>query len=177
MKPYLMLALLLPGMAFAFTNEAPQAQQVLVQPNMSLALARQLATDTQARCAAQGKSVAVTVVDRSGQVVLIERGDDTGPHNVDASRRKAFTALSTRTPTGEFAERVLASPATAALANMPELLLLGGGMPIRAGNQVIGAVGVAGSGSPELDLECITGVNAPAHDAAAEHGKPSPRAK
>ncbi|WP_423385153.1 heme-binding protein [Dyella marensis] len=166
MKTYLMFALLLPGLAFA--NESPQ---VLLQPNMSLALARQLATDTQARCAAQGTPIAVTVVDRAGQVVVTERGDNVGPHNVDASRRKAYTALSTRMITSEFAERVLASPQTAALANLPELLLVGGGMPIRAGDQVIGAVGVAGSGSPQLDLECITGVKAPELDSAAKHDK------
>lgn len=170
MKPYLLLALLLPGMTLA--NDS---SQVLVQPNMSLALAKQLATEVQARCTGFGKPVAVTVVDRAGQVVLAERGDDVGPHNLDASRLKAFTALSTRTLTSEFAERVKSTPTMAALANVPGLLLIGGGLPIRAGDQVIGAVGVAGSGSPERDEECITGRPAPTPSAPKLQTTPKSR--
>lgn len=128
---------------------------------MSLSLAKQLADNAQRTCAGLGKSIAVTVVDRAGQVVVTQRGDDVGPHNVEASRRKAYTALSTRAPTLEFAHSVAESPNAKALTTMPELLLIGGGMPIRAGDNVIGAVGVAGGGSPENDERCAIGADAP----------------
>jgi len=170
MKCYLLLALFLPGVVFAQaqatkpeppTSKFSSTSQVLLQPNMSLLLAKTLADNAQRTCASLGKSIAVTVLDRGGQVVVMQRGDDVGPHNVEASRRKAYTALSTRTPTLEFAHRVAESPSTAALMSMPELLLIGGGMPIRAENVVIGAVGVAGGGSPENDERCAIGANAP----------------
>lgn len=169
LKHATLLALISPGLVAArdtkpsippTTPTSAPASQVLVQPNMSLSLAKQLADSAQRTCANLGKSIAVTVVDRAGQVVVMQRGDDVGPHNVEASRRKAYTALSTRTPTLEFAHRIDESPNTKALTTMPELLLIGGGMPIRADENVIGAVGVAGGGSPENDESCAIGADA-----------------
>ena len=46
---------------------------------------------------------AVTVVDRSGIARTMLRADHSGLHTVDASQRKAYTALSTKTPTGTLA--------------------------------------------------------------------------
>ncbi len=80
--------------------------------------------------------------------------DNVGPHNTLAAQRKAYTALSTKTPTGLLAERARSNPQAANLNTLDELLLLGGGLPLQAQGQVIGAIGVAGAGGAEMDERC-----------------------
>lgn len=97
------------------------------------------------------KKIAVAFLDASGKPILITIADGVGPHNLEAARRKAFTALSTKTPTLILARNASANPDTQNLNTLPELLLLGGGVPIIVNNKVIGSVGIAGVGGPEQD--------------------------
>ena len=97
------------------------------------------------------KKVSIAVLDASGSVVLLLRGDGVGPHNTEAARRKAFTALSTKTSTLVLLRNAAGNPDTENLNTLPELLLLSGGMPIWFKGEIIGSVGVAGGGSPEND--------------------------
>jgi uncharacterized protein GlcG (DUF336 family) len=82
------------------------------------------------------------------------RSDGVGPHNTVASQRKAYTALSTKTPSRLFAERARNNPEAANLNTLPELLLLGGGIPLFADNQLVGAMGIAGAGGAAQDEAC-----------------------
>ena len=97
------------------------------------------------------KKIAVAFLDASGKPILITIADGVGPHNLEAARRKAFTALSTKTPTLILARNASANPDTQNLNTLPELLLLGGGVPIIVNNKLIGSVGIAGAGGPEQD--------------------------
>ncbi len=128
--------------------------KVLQQPNVSLALANELIGAALAACHADGRSAVAVVVDRGGNLVAVPRGDSVGPHNTAASQRKAFTALSTKTATRLFAERARSNPETANLNTLDELLLLGGGIPLFAADELVGAMGVAGSGGGEQDENC-----------------------
>lgn len=129
-------------------------QNVVQRPDVTLALANELLDATLAACHAQAKSAVAAVVDRGGNLVALQRDDNVGPHNTLAAQRKAFTALSTKTPTGLLAERASANPSAANLNTLGELLLLGGGVPLKAGDQVFGAIGVAGAGGAEGDESC-----------------------
>ncbi|MBO6213391.1 heme-binding protein, partial [Algoriella sp.] len=97
------------------------------------------------------KKVSIAILDASGTTILITRGDKVGPHNTEASRRKAFTALSTKTPTLELLRNADANLDTKNLNSLPELLLLSGGVPIWYKGNIIGSIGVSGGGSPEND--------------------------
>ena len=97
------------------------------------------------------KKIAVAFLDASGKPILITIADCVGSHNLEAARRKAFTALSTKTPTLVLSRNASANPDTQNLNTLPELLLLGGGVPIIVNNKVIGSVGIAGAGGPEQD--------------------------
>lgn len=123
---------------------------------MSLALANRLADAAVASCRAIGKESVVAVVDRGGNLVALQRGEDVGPHNTIAAQRKAFTALSTKSSTSVLAQRAVDDPASRNLVTMPELLLLGGGMPLAINGNVIGGIGVAGSGGAANDERCAT---------------------
>lgn len=133
---------------------APSAGKVLQQPNVSLALANDLINATLAACHADGRSAVVVVVDRGGNLVAVQRDDSVGPHNTDAAQRKAFTALSTKTATRLLATNARANPDSQNLNTIDALLLIGGGVPLRVGEDVIGAIGVGGAGGAEQDEGC-----------------------
>ena len=90
-------------------------------------------------------------MDASGNIILLTRGDGVGPHNTEAARRKAYTALSTKTSTLLLLRNAEASIDAKNLNTVTELLLLSGGVPVWFKGNVIGSVGVAGGGSPEND--------------------------
>ena len=127
---------------------------VLQQPNVSLALANQLINATKEACRAQGKSMVVAVVDRGGNLVAVQRDDDVGPHNTGAAIKKAFTALSTKTPSRTLADNARANPDSNNLNTVDDLLLIGGGVPIRFGGEVIGAIAGGGAGGAVQDESC-----------------------
>lgn len=130
------------------------AADVHAQAPLDLDTAQRAAESAQSACRALGREVAVAVVDASGWTLLLSRGPSVGPHNLEAARRKAFTALSTRQATLALGRQARSQPDTAALQYLPELLLLGGGVPLKQGNTVVGGVGVAGGGGPANDDAC-----------------------
>ncbi|MDR7093304.1 GlcG/HbpS family heme-binding protein [Hydrogenophaga laconesensis] len=130
------------------------AQSVRVEKNMSLDLATQIAAATVASCTAAGYNVAATVVDRAGTVRAVMRADNAGPHTLEASRLKAYTSASAKNNTLAMMEAAQKNPAAANLVNIPGYLLLGGGVPVKVGNEVIGAVGVGGAPGGHLDEQC-----------------------
>ncbi|MGV3493165.1 MAG: GlcG/HbpS family heme-binding protein [Ramlibacter sp.] len=131
-----------------------QAQAVRTERTLTLALAQQVALETVNACAANGYAVAATVVDRAGTVRAMLRADNAGPHTLASSERKAWTSASARNTTSAMMEGAQKNPGAANLVHLPGFLLLGGGVPIRAGNEVIGAVGVGGAPGGHLDEQC-----------------------
>ena len=139
---------------------AASAQAVRSEKNMSLDLANQIASATVAACTANGHAVTATVVDRAGTVRAMQRADGAGPHTVAAAQQKAFTSASAKNNTLAMMEGAQKNPAAANLVYLPGFLLLGGGVPIKVGNEVIGAVGVGGAPGGQLDEQCaIAGID------------------
>lgn len=142
------------GSALAAQPAAPATAKVLQQSNVSLALANELVNATLAACHADGRSAVAVVVDRGGNLIAVQRDDSVGPHNTAAAQRKAFTALSTKSATRQLAANVRANPESQNLTTVQDLLLIGGGLPLKVGNEVIGALGVGGSGGAAQDEGC-----------------------
>lgn len=126
----------------------------LSERNIALADAQKLASDAVAQCQAKGWNVAASVVDRAGNLKAFARADNAGPHTIAASRAKAFTAVSAKAPTQMMMENAQKNPAAANLTDIPGFLLLGGGVPLKAGNEVIGAIGIGGAPGGQLDEQC-----------------------
>ena len=136
------------------------AQGVLNERQISLAMAQEAAEAALAQCSSEGFRVSVTVVDRNGQIKAVLRGDGTGPHTLDSSRRKAFTSLSFRSSSADFTRLVGSNPAAANLKDLDGVLAVAGGLPIRAGDEVIGAIGVGGAPGGDRDEACAqAGIN------------------
>lgn len=98
-----------------------------------------------------GKNVSIAVLDASGTTLLLLKGDHVGPHNTEASRRKAYTAVSTKTPTWELMKKAASDETSRNLNTFPELLLLGGGVPVWTDSHLIGSVGISGGDGGEAD--------------------------
>lgn len=126
----------------------------LKQENVSLAMANELITAALAACHADGRSAVAVVVDRGGNLIAVQRDDSVGPHNTEAAQRKAFTALSTKTATRLLAANARANPDSQNLNTVDSLLLIGGGVPLTVGKDVIGAIGVGGAGGAAQDEGC-----------------------
>lgn len=106
-------------------------------------------------CKKDGYRVSVSVVDRAGVLRAMGRADGAGSHTVESSRKKAYTAASLRRTTTELAELVAKVPTLEALRDMnPEVLILGGGLPIEIGGEVVGGIGVGGAPGAHLDDAC-----------------------
>ena len=142
------------ALVLTFAATAASAQGVRTERNVSLALANQIASATVAACSANGYAVAATVVDRAGGIRAVQRADNAGPHTLAASYDKAFTSASARNNTLAMMEGAQKNPAAANLVYIPGYLLLGGGVPVKLGNEVIGAVGVGGAPGGHLDEQC-----------------------
>ena len=142
------------ALALSLLAAAAGAQAVRSEKNMSLDLANQIAGATVAACTTNGYAVTATVVDRAGTVRAVQRADNAGPHSVGAAQQKAFTAASAKNSTLAMMEGAQKNPAAANLVYIPGFLLVGGGVPIKVGNEVIGAVGVGGAPGGHLDEQC-----------------------
>nr|WP_170947013.1 heme-binding protein [Bordetella genomosp. 2] len=144
-------------LCFAAVSQAAGAA-VVTTHKLALADAQKLATETVAACQAQGYAVSAAVVDGSGQLQAFARADNAGPHTIEASRAKAFTSASAKAPTLAIMENAQKNPGAANLTDIPGFLLLGGGVPLKRGDQVIGAIGVAGAPGGHLDAQCADAV-------------------
>jgi uncharacterized protein GlcG (DUF336 family) len=141
--------ILLTGTSQAQTVELPQ------QPYLPINLALEAASAALAQCQNDGYRVSVAVVDRSGLLKVLLRDDNTGPHTVSSSTRKAYTSASLGRSTQELATTVAENPAVEGLRQMdPQLLILAGGLPIVVNDAVVGGIGVGGAPGGNLDEAC-----------------------
>jgi uncharacterized protein GlcG (DUF336 family) len=139
--------------ALAFAAPANAANGPVVVHDMSLDMAKAAAEATLAECRAKGYRTAVSVVDRAGNVIVSMRDELATPQMAEMSRRKAYTARMFRRSTMEWAKRTAEDPAIAPQRDLPDVLALGGGVPIKLGEETIGAVASSGS-TQELDDAC-----------------------
>lgn len=130
------------------------AQGLVTERNISALLAAEAAAAAVETCAARGHRVTAAVVDRSGVLRALLRADGAGPHTVASARAKAYTAASMRTGTSQVLETVRTNPGAARLPDIEGFLVVGGGLPIRAGEEVVGAIGVGGAPGGHLDDQC-----------------------
>ena len=142
------------GLVAAVAAPAVQAQAVRTERNVSLELAAQIAAATVSACQAGGYAVTAAVVDRAGGLRALHRADNAGAHPVEAAQAKAWTSASAKNTTLAMMDNAQKNPAAAHLVHIPGFLLLGGGVPIKVVNEVIGAVGVGGAPGGHLDEQC-----------------------
>lgn len=144
---------LLAGVAIVTAPAFSAHTQLLTHKDLSLATALTIATTAADTCKAQGNRVSVTIVGRNEEIIVQLRGDGASPHTIENSFRKAYTARTFRVPSGEIANRLKQDPAFFAV-HLSNVIPAQGALPIKVGDDVIGAVGVSGSPGGDKDEAC-----------------------
>jgi uncharacterized protein GlcG (DUF336 family) len=128
--------------------------QTLPTHRIPAALAAEAASETVAACAKQGYHETAQVVDADGVIIATLRGDTAGAHTLDSALYKAYTAASYKSDTLALAERAKGEDSIQPLTKLPRVMFFGGGVPIKLGDEVIGAIGAGGAPGGKLDDAC-----------------------
>ena len=122
----------------------PASAELLSRKDLSLAMALTIAATAAETCKAQGHRVSVTVVGRNGEILVQLRGDNSSPHTIENSFRKAYTSRTFRIPSGEMVKRLRDNPQLAQI-HLANVIAAQGALPIMVGSEVIGAAGISGA--------------------------------
>ena len=140
------------GTALILSGDS-SGQGLVVQKNLSLAMAKTIAEATIAECKSKGYNTSAAVVDRAGRLRVFLQGDNANPHNIELARRKAYTARTFRQPSSAWAKRT--ETVNQGQRMLADVIPLGGGMPINIGEETIGGIGLSGApGGQEQEEAC-----------------------
>jgi uncharacterized protein GlcG (DUF336 family) len=140
--------------ATAFALAAPASAQLLSRKDISAEIAMAIAQTAIATCKTNGYAVSATILGRNGEPVVQIRGDNTGPHTMENSFKKALTARTFRIASGEMEERLKKNPQMGA-QYLTGFTTSRGALPIKVGDDVIGAAGASGAPGGEKDEACV----------------------
>jgi uncharacterized protein GlcG (DUF336 family) len=138
--------------AIALAAPCAGAQSLVNERSISLDAALELASAGLQRCRADGYKVTVTVLNRHARTAVVLSDDGINPHTVENSMRKAYTAFTTRSPSVEMGKR--AQPGLAGFMQLDKTTTIEGGLPIFAGKELVGAVGISGAPGGDKDAAC-----------------------
>jgi uncharacterized protein GlcG (DUF336 family) len=121
----------------------PAHAQLAEKKALTLAAAKKIAAAAEAEAAKNNWNVVIAIVDDGGHLIYLQRMDGTQTGSVDVAVGKAKTAMAFKRPT-KVLEDVVLKNARTTLLTLGDVVLLEGGVPVKAGDQVIGAIGVSG---------------------------------
>ena len=134
---------------------AANAQAVLTERTLSFAAAHEAAMAALERCQKDGYKVSVTVLNRAARTVIVLHDDGANPHTIENSLRKAYTSLTFRQPSGDYGKRIVGTPGGAGSVHLDKITTAEGALPIRAGNDIVGSMGISGAPGGEKDAACV----------------------
>lgn len=152
------------GLGVFLGATAASAEGTFTSASLTPDTAVKLAQAALKSCRDQGYQVAVSVVDRGGNVQALIRDRFAGPHTPDTATAKAWTAVSFRANTTGLASTT-ETGSQSGVRHIPGALMLGGGVIVEADGAIVGGVGVSGAPGGELDEACAkVGIEAIAGD-------------
>jgi uncharacterized protein GlcG (DUF336 family) len=153
-------AVALAGLAAGATGNPADAQGLITTQKLSAALANELVGEAVAACAQKKYAVIAVVVDLDGVRQALLRGDGAPIHSMDNAFYKAYSAASLTLSRNEDGTRAVAermsknAPSTVPQTPLPNVTYGVGGVSIKAGGKIIGALGVSGAPGGQFDEEC-----------------------
>jgi uncharacterized protein GlcG (DUF336 family) len=138
--------------SLALASGLAGAQATFTERNLSLNAAIELATAGLEQCRTNGYKVTVTVLNRHARVAVVMSDDGVNPHTIENSLRKAYTAFTTKAPSVEVGKRP--QPLLDGFLLLDKLTTIEGGLPIFAGKELVGSVGISGAPGGEKDAAC-----------------------
>jgi len=142
-------------LALSTVSLPASAEDLMATHRIPAALGAQAVLEAVSACARQGYAETAVLVDADGVRQAVLRGDRAGRHTLDSAYAKAYTAASFKADTSTLVERSKSVPGFAALfTQLPHLILFGGGIVIKRGDEVLGAIGASGAPGANLDDGC-----------------------
>jgi len=143
----------------AFFSMSAWADSLPTRKQLPLSVAMEAAMEAVAVCEKSGYRITATVMDASGVIKAIAKGDLAPPHTLDSSRGKSYAAVSlgpnfSEPTTSAIVARVANGPAFGPLQHLPGVFLVPGGVLIKSGDDVVGAIGVGGAPGGDKDEVC-----------------------
>lgn len=130
------------------------AEALTARKPLSLSIAMEVAMEAVAACEKSGYRVTATIVDASGIIKAVAKGDLAPPHTLDSSRGKAYAAVSLGPNFSENTTSAIVARVVGPLQHLAGVFLVAGGVVIKSGDEVIGAVGVGGAPGGDKDEVC-----------------------
>ena len=129
-----------------------QAEALVAERSISLDAAMEMARAGMERCRADGYKVTITVLNRHARTAVVLSDDGVNPHTVENSLRKAYTAFTTRAPSADMAKRT--QPGLSGFLLLDNMTTIEGGLPVFAGKERVGAIGISGAPGGDKDAAC-----------------------
>ena len=151
------------GLGAAALSNLQQVAALEMTPILPTELANKAAFEAVEKCRSKGFAVTATVIEPNGTILVTLREQDAGPHTIENSFNKAYTVSSFGRIGGlnSTKEFVNGSKKTRGIGSfsLPASPIYGlsysvGGRSIRSQGQLIGAIGVSGAKSGDIDDEC-----------------------
>ena len=131
-----------------------QAQALVTERTLSLDAAREAAAAALERCRKDGYNVTVTVLNKSGRTKTVLHDDAAGPHTIENSFKKAYTSITFKDNSGDFGQRIAKSPPPHPALHLSNITTAEGALLIRAGSEIVGAIGVSGAPGGARNAVC-----------------------
>ena len=130
------------------------------QKHISCEAATKIAQGAIQKAEELGIKINVAVTDSSGVLMAFLRMPGAFLHSIDISIDKAYTASSFGFPTSQWMGAIENDPALReGIVQRPRLVIFGGGVPIRLGEDLIGGVGVSGGSAEEDEICALAGIS------------------
>jgi uncharacterized protein GlcG (DUF336 family) len=153
MKTFTTVLLTLLSICSFAQNQASATIPVYGEP-VNLETAKKLSNACQAYARTKQWPMAIAIVDTGGNLVLLEKMDNTQLASVDVAIGKAKTANNFKRPTKVMEDAIAGGGAALRMLAVPGIFPVEGGEPIYSNGKIIGAIGVSGM-SPAQDGEVV----------------------
>jgi uncharacterized protein GlcG (DUF336 family) len=147
------------GAVAAMSSPVHAEGGLITSHELSLDMAKGIAEATLAACRSKGFHTAAVVVDKGGHLLVSLRDELATPQTGELARRKAYTARMYRSTTLEWIARMQKDPSLAPQRDLADVIALGGGVPVKVGDEVIGGVASAGANQQQDDACAKAGVD------------------
>jgi uncharacterized protein GlcG (DUF336 family) len=154
MKTLLPLVLLAAFLSTAALPARAAQPDVMSVKQITLELARDIAMASVDACRQEGYNISAVVLDRAGNVQVAMRDTLAARHTLEIAERKAGMTIMSGIDSGEF--RAARGDIRPELNHIDGLIVMEGGLPIRAAGSLIGAVGVSGAPGGDKDAACAS---------------------
>jgi uncharacterized protein GlcG (DUF336 family) len=154
MRPARIATCCLAVLLIAVTAPPAVPQSTFNQKEISVDLALTIAQSAMEKCRADGYRITISIIDSNNILKAFVRDDGSNIISSDLSRQKAYTALVFGRTSGE--QGTIWRSSTPPATPLPGTVGGAGGVPIKIGDEVIGAIGISGAPNGDKDEACAT---------------------